>query len=70
MYKKNPRYSELAEDPQLMGQERPTNPKSEEKACTILQAKNEGLVSGARRTNLKAGDPNYDFKTDTPFEIF
>jgi len=66
MYKKNPRYSELAEDPQLMGQERPTNPKSEEEACTVLQAENEGLVSGARRTDLKAGDPNYDYKTDAP----
>lgn len=66
MYEKNPRYSELAKDPQLMGQERPTNPKSEEEACTILQAENEGLVNGARRPDLKAGDPNYDYKTDTP----
>jgi hypothetical protein len=66
MYKKNPRNSELAKDPQLMGQERQTNPKSSEEACTILQAENEGLVSGARRPDLKAGDPNYDYKTDTP----
>ena len=66
MYEKNPRYSELAKDPQLMDQERPTNPKSKEEACTILQAENEGLVSGARRPDLKAGDPNYDYKTDTP----
>jgi hypothetical protein len=68
MYKKNPKYSELAKDPQLilMGQERSINPKSEEEACTILQADNEGLVSGAKRTDLKAGDPNYDYKTDAP----
>lgn len=66
MYERNPRYSELAKDPQLIGQERPTNPKSEEEACTILQAENEGLVSGARRPDLKVGDPNYDYKTDTP----
>jgi hypothetical protein len=66
MYKKNPRYSELAKDPQLMGQERSINPKSEEEACTVLQAENEGLVSGAKRPDLKAGDPNYDFKTDAP----
>jgi hypothetical protein len=66
MYKKNPRYSELAKDPQLMGQERSINPKSEEEACTVLQAENEGLVSGAKRPDLKAGDPNYDYKTDAP----
>ena len=24
------------------------------------------MVSGARRPNLKAGDPNYDYKTDNP----
>lgn len=66
MYKKDPRYSELAKDPQLMGQERSINPKSEEEACTVLQAENEGLVSGAKRTDLKAGDPNYDYKTDAP----
>jgi hypothetical protein len=24
------------------------------------------LVSGARRPNLKAGDPNYDYRTDSP----
>ena len=66
MYKKNPRYSELAKDPQLIGQERSINPKSEEEACTVLQAENEGLVSGAKRTDLKAGDPNYDYKTDAP----
>lgn len=66
MYKKDPRYSELAKDPQLMGQEHWINPKSEEEACTVLQAENEGLVSGAKRTDLKAGDPNYDYKTDAP----
>ena len=66
MYKKNPKYSELAKDPQLMGQECSINPKSEEEACTVLQAENEGLVSGAKRTDLKAGDPNYDYKTDAP----
>ena len=65
MFEKNPRYSELAKDPQLVGQERKTNPKSKEEACTILQAEDEGLVSGARRPNLKAGDPNYDYKTDS-----
>ena len=32
----------------------------------ILQAENEGLVSGARQPDLKAGDPNYDYKTETP----
>lgn len=31
MYEKNLRYSELAKDPQLMGKERPTNPKSQKK---------------------------------------
>ncbi len=66
MFEKNPRYSELAKDPQLIGQERETNPKSKEEACTILQTEDEGLVSGARRPNLKAGDPNYDYKTDSP----
>ena len=65
-YRKNPRYSELAQDPQLMGQECSINPKSEEEACTVLQAENEGLVTGAERTDLKAGDPNYDYKTTTP----
>ena len=64
--KKNPRYSELAKDPQLMGQERSINPKSEEEASTVIQAENEGLVSGAKRPDLKAGDPNYDYKTDAP----
>ena len=24
------------------------------------------MVSGARRPNLKAGDPNYDYRTDSP----
>jgi hypothetical protein len=66
MFEKNPRYSELAKDPQLMDQERQTNPKSKEEACTILQAENEGLVSCARRPDLKAGDPNYDYRTDSP----
>jgi len=66
MFEKNPRYSELSKDPQLVGQERETNPKSKEEACTILQAEDEGLVSGARRPNLKAGDPNYDYKTNSP----
>ena len=66
IYEKNTRYSELAKDPQLMDQERPTNSKSKEEACTILQSENEGLVSGARRPDLKAGDPNYDYKTETP----
>jgi hypothetical protein len=68
IYKKDPRYSELAQDPQLMDQERSINPKSQEEACTILQAENEGLVSGAKRTDLKAGDPNYDYKTDAPLK--
>ncbi|MDY6899027.1 MAG: hypothetical protein SWZ49_13250 [Cyanobacteriota bacterium] len=49
-----------------MSQKRSINPKSEEEACTVLQAENEGLVSGAERTDLKAGDPNYDYKTDAP----
>jgi hypothetical protein len=66
VFEKNPRYSELAKDPQLMGRERQTNLKSKEEACTILQAENEGLVSHARRPDLKAGDPNYDYRTDSP----
>lgn len=65
-YKENPRYSELAQDPQLIGQECSTNSKSEEEACTILQAENEGLVRDAERTDLKGGDPNYDYKTIAP----
>ena len=65
-YRKNPRYSKLAQDPQLIGQECSTNPKSEEEACTILQAENEGLVKGTERTDLKSGDPNYDYKTTAP----
>ena len=66
MFEKNTRYSELTKDPQLIGQGRETNPNSKEEACTILQTEDEGLVSGARRPNLKAGDPNYDYKTDSP----
>lgn len=66
MFEKNPRYSELAKNSQLMGQEVQINPKSNEEACTILQAENEGLISGARRPDLKASDPNYDYRTDTP----
>ena len=56
----------MEKDPQLIGQEVQTNTKSNEEACTILQAENEGLVSGARRPDLKAGDPNYNYKTDSP----
>lgn len=66
MFEKNPRYLELAKDPQLMDREDQTNPKSKEEACTILQAENEGLVSGARRPDLKADDPNYNYRTDSP----
>ena len=68
MFEKNPRYSELSKDPQLIGQERETNSKSQEEACTILQAEDAGLVSVTRRPDLKlkAGDPNYEYKTDSP----
>ena len=66
MFEQNPRYSELVKDPQLIGQKSETNPKSKEEACTILQTEDEGLVSAARRPNLKVGEPNYDFKTDSP----
>ncbi len=65
-FQQNPRYSELEKDPQLIGQEHETNPKSQEEACTILQAEDESLVSGARRTDLKMGDPNYDYRTARP----
>ena len=41
MYEKNPRYSELAKDPQLMDKKHQINSKSKEEACTVLQAKNE-----------------------------
>ena len=57
---------QYSKDPQLMGQEHETNPKSMEEACTVLQAEDEKLVSGATRPDLKAGDPNYDYKTDSP----
>jgi hypothetical protein len=46
IFEKNPRYSELAKDPELIGQERETNPKSKEEACTILQTEDEGLFCG------------------------
>ena len=65
-FRQNPRYSELAKDPQLIGQECETNPKSQEEACTILQAEEEGVISGSRRPNLKMGDPNYDYRTASP----
>lgn len=66
MFEKNPRDSELVKDPQLIGQKHETNPKSKEEACTILQAENQGLVSGVICPNLKVGDPNYDYKTNNP----
>ncbi len=65
-FQQNPRYSELSKDPQLIGQESETNPKSQEEACTILQAEEEGLVSGSKRPALKMGDPNYDYRTTSP----
>ena len=68
MFEKNPRYSELEKDLQLIGQECETNPKSKEEACTILQAEDEGLVSGARRPNLKAGDLSFQRLTVVLFK--
>ncbi len=65
-FQQNPRYSELEKDPQLIGQECETNPKSQEETYTILQAEEEGLVSGSRPPNLKKGDPNYDYRTARP----
>ena len=66
MFEKNPRDLELSKYPQLTGQECEKNPKAREEACTILEAEQEGLISGAGRPNLKAGDPNYYCKTDSP----
>jgi hypothetical protein len=66
MFEKHPNYLELAKDPQLIGKEHEITPKSKEEAGSIIQAEKEGLVSGAVRPNLQAGDPNYDYKTEGP----
>lgn len=60
-FQKNPRFEELAQDPQLAGQSSQTNEKSKEEACTILQAESEGKAFNYKRPNLAKGEPNYDF---------
>ena len=61
-FQKDPKFEKLAQDPQLAGQSCQTNAKSEEEACTILQAESEGKAFNLKRPNLAKGEPNYDFK--------
>jgi len=59
---KDPRFNELAKDPQT-GQQ---NPKAGREAATILQAEKEGIIKDPQRPVLKNGEPNLDFKTTDP----
>lgn len=54
------RFEELSINPQT-GK---PDAKSRSEAQTILQAEDEGLVKGARRPDLKKGEPNLDFKIE------
>lgn len=53
-------------DPQLIGKKPDTNFKSQEEACTILQAEAENLVQNPACTDIQAGEPPYDYKTNGP----